>query len=53
MHVLALLLSPMTALHCAVCVIGDKEQKVYHQKDFPGMFLKPRFPELLNRFRNY
>jgi len=31
MHLITLRLFPMTALHCHVGIIGDRDQKVYHR----------------------
>ena len=47
-HLIALLLFPMTALRCLVGITGDKDQKSYHTSEFAVMVLEPNFVSALN-----
>jgi hypothetical protein len=52
MHLITLLLFPMTALRCHVG-IGDRDQKAFRRSEFPVMVLKPNFASVLNSLRRH
>lgn len=52
-HLIALLLFPMTALRCLVGIIGDRDQKTYHRSESAVMVLEPNFVSALNCLRSH
>jgi hypothetical protein len=43
----------MTALHCCVGIIGDRDQKAYHRTEFASMALKPNVANVLSFLKRH